>query len=125
MLVDRLGRPIVERSGGDATAFARREVILCAGALQSPQLLQLSGVGSPALLRQLTMPATSGPVRANRNSELSSTGITDLVLDPNNPNMLYAAFWQAWRTPWQLVSGGAGSGRIGSGSGGFPICRCL
>ena len=39
-----------------------------------------------------------------------STGITDLVLDPNNPNVLYAAFWQAWRTPWQLVSGGAGSG---------------
>ena len=39
-----------------------------------------------------------------------STGITDLVLDPNNPEILYAAFWQAWRTPWQLVSGGAGSG---------------
>src|SRR5206468_5754423 len=39
-----------------------------------------------------------------------STGITDLVLDPNNPVVVYAAFWQAWRTPWQLVSGGAGSG---------------
>jgi len=31
---------------------ARREVVLCAGALQSPQLLQLSGVGPAALLRQ-------------------------------------------------------------------------
>ncbi|MFN2635999.1 MAG: WD40/YVTN/BNR-like repeat-containing protein [Gemmatimonadaceae bacterium] len=39
-----------------------------------------------------------------------STGITDLVLDPTNPDVIYAAFWQAWRTPWQLVSGGAGSG---------------
>jgi choline dehydrogenase len=40
------------QGGSEATAFARREVILCAGALQSPQLLQLSGVGSPALLRE-------------------------------------------------------------------------
>ena len=47
-----------------------------------------------------------------------STGITDLVLDPNNPEILYAAFWQAWRTPWQLVSGGAGSGIFKSTDGG-------
>jgi MYXO-CTERM domain-containing protein len=47
-----------------------------------------------------------------------STGITDLVLDPNNPEIIYAAFWQAWRTPWQLVSGGAGSGIFKSTDGG-------
>ncbi len=47
-----------------------------------------------------------------------STGITDLVLDPNNPEIIYAAFWQAWRTPWQLVSGGAGSGILKSTDGG-------
>ena len=47
-----------------------------------------------------------------------STGITDLVLDPNNPEIVYAAFWQAWRTPWQLVSGGAGSGILKSTDGG-------
>lgn len=47
-----------------------------------------------------------------------STGITDLVLDPNNSEILYAAFWQAWRTPWQLVSGGAGSGIFKSTDGG-------
>lgn len=34
------------------TVRARREVILCAGSLQSPQLLQLSGIGPAALLRQ-------------------------------------------------------------------------
>ncbi len=39
-----------------------------------------------------------------------STGVTDLVLDPHDPSTLYAALWQAGRTPWQLVSGGAGSG---------------
>lgn len=38
------------------TINARREVILCAGALQSPQLLQLSGVGSASLLKQFNIP---------------------------------------------------------------------
>lgn len=35
------------------TAHADREVILCAGAVQSPQLLQLSGIGDAAHLKQL------------------------------------------------------------------------
>ncbi|HEX6533647.1 MAG TPA: glycosyl hydrolase [Gemmatimonadaceae bacterium] len=47
-----------------------------------------------------------------------STGVTDLVLDPNDPNTIYAAFWTAWRRPWQLVSGGAGSGIFKSTDGG-------
>ena len=34
------------------TAHATREVLLCAGAVNSPQLLQLSGIGPAALLRQ-------------------------------------------------------------------------
>ncbi|HEX6138202.1 MAG TPA: choline dehydrogenase [Casimicrobiaceae bacterium] len=45
------------RQGGEERAAgARREVILAAGALQSPQLLQLSGIGPPALLRSLGIP---------------------------------------------------------------------
>ena len=41
------------RQGGAVrTLRARREVVLCAGALQSPQLLQLSGVGPAGLLRR-------------------------------------------------------------------------
>jgi choline dehydrogenase len=40
------------RDGQVHTVRARREVVLCAGALQSPQLLQLSGVGPAALLRR-------------------------------------------------------------------------
>ena len=44
------------QAGNDLAAVARREVLLAAGALQSPQLLQLSGVGSPALLQQHGIP---------------------------------------------------------------------
>ncbi len=47
-----------------------------------------------------------------------STGISDLVLDPSNPDVLYAAFWQVQRRPWQLVSGGAGGGIFKSTDGG-------
>ncbi|HEY3934563.1 MAG TPA: glycosyl hydrolase [Gemmatimonadales bacterium] len=39
-----------------------------------------------------------------------STGVADLVMDPSNPDVLYAGFWQAGRKPWLLVSGGEGSG---------------
>ncbi len=47
-----------------------------------------------------------------------STGVSDLIIDPNDPNTLYAAFWQSYRTPWKLVSGGAGSGIFKSTDGG-------
>ncbi|MCB1739708.1 MAG: GMC family oxidoreductase N-terminal domain-containing protein [Gammaproteobacteria bacterium] len=39
--------------GEEQLVQARREVLLCAGAANSPKLLQLSGVGSPALLGEL------------------------------------------------------------------------
>jgi choline dehydrogenase len=45
------------RQGGtEKEAHAAREVILSAGALQSPQLLQLSGVGPAGLLRSFGIP---------------------------------------------------------------------
>ncbi len=34
------------------------------------------------------------------------TGCIDLVMDPNNPRILYAGFWQAERKPWTLIDGG-------------------
>jgi choline dehydrogenase len=44
------------RAGRVERARASREVVLAAGALQSPQLLQLSGVGPGALLQQFGIP---------------------------------------------------------------------
>ncbi len=46
------------------------------------------------------------------------TGAIDLSIDPTNPRILYAAFWEAGRTPWQLTSGGPGSGLFKSTDGG-------
>jgi photosystem II stability/assembly factor-like uncharacterized protein len=45
-------------------------------------------------------------------------GACDLVIDPTNPNVLYAGFWEVYRKPWTLESGGAGSGIFKSIDGG-------
>ena len=47
-------------NGGElVTAHAAREVILCAGSIGSPQLLQLSGIGPAELLRQHGIPVVA------------------------------------------------------------------
>lgn len=45
-------------------------------------------------------------------------GAVDLSLDPNNPGTMYAAIWDAYRTPWSLSSGGPLSGFFKSTDGG-------
>ncbi len=38
------------------------------------------------------------------------TGCADLVVDPSNPNKMFAAMWEHRREPWFFTSGGPGSG---------------
>ncbi len=38
------------------------------------------------------------------------TGCAELSMDMNNPTVLYAAMWEHGRRPWQVISGGEGSG---------------
>ena len=46
------------------------------------------------------------------------TGAVDLTLDPNNPDVIYTTFWQVYRKPYILWSGGEGSGLFKSTDGG-------
>ena len=48
-----------ERGGGEHFVRARREVILCGGPINSPQLLKLSGIGPEAELRALGLPVVA------------------------------------------------------------------
>jgi photosystem II stability/assembly factor-like uncharacterized protein len=41
--------------------------------------------------------------------ESNRAGAIDLSMDAKNPDVLYAATWEAWRTPFTLNSGGPGS----------------
>jgi choline dehydrogenase len=56
----------IER-GRRQMARADREVILSAGAIQSPQLLQLSGIGPAGLLRKLGIPVVADAPEVGRN----------------------------------------------------------
>jgi photosystem II stability/assembly factor-like uncharacterized protein len=46
------------------------------------------------------------------------TGAVDLSVDAKNPNVLYAALWEAYRVEYQMSSGGPGSGLYKSTDGG-------
>lgn len=50
-----------------------------------------------------------------RNDE---TGAIDISIDRNNPDVMYAALWEAYRKEYQMSSGGPGSGLFKSTDGG-------
>ena len=47
-----------------------------------------------------------------------NSGCVDLSMDMNNPRILYAAMWDYRRLPWEVRSGGKGSGLYKSTDGG-------
>jgi photosystem II stability/assembly factor-like uncharacterized protein len=51
-------------------------------------------------------------------SKDENTGGIDVVFDPHNSNVVFAALWQARRQPWFFSSGGPGSGLYRSEDGG-------
>jgi photosystem II stability/assembly factor-like uncharacterized protein len=46
------------------------------------------------------------------------TGASDVAFDESNPNILFAGMWQTRRYPWDMISGGPGSGLYMSRDGG-------
>ena len=48
----------------------------------------------------------------------NKTGCSDLVIDPKNPNVMYASFWEFRRTAWSFNSGGNSSALFKTTDGG-------
>jgi len=46
------------------------------------------------------------------------TGANELIIDPNNPRVIYVALWEAYRNAFEMSSGGLGSGIFKSTDGG-------
>jgi photosystem II stability/assembly factor-like uncharacterized protein len=46
------------------------------------------------------------------------TGASDVAIDPSNPRVVFAGFWQTRRRPWEMTSGGPGSDLYVSRDGG-------
>ena len=53
----------------------------------------------------------------------NKTGAIDISVDRSNPNVLYAALWQAYRNEYKMESGGPGSGLFKSTDGGESCGR--
>ncbi|MEY8780639.1 WD40/YVTN/BNR-like repeat-containing protein [Allomuricauda sp. XS_ASV26] len=45
-------------------------------------------------------------------------GAADLILDPSDPNTIYASIWEVYRTPWKMWGGGGASALFKSTDGG-------
>jgi len=76
---------VAGRRGGEPATFrCRGEVILSAGALKSPQILQLSGIGPGAMLQEVGVPVLHDAVAigAGMNEHLSFTLIHRLKGSP-------------------------------------------
>ena len=48
----------------------------------------------------------------------NKTGAVDIAIDPHNPNVMFAALWEAFRVEYSMSSGGPGSGLFKSIDGG-------
>jgi choline dehydrogenase-like flavoprotein len=53
--------------GKEYHAKVSKEVILCAGSIQSPQLLELSGIGNPEILKAAGVPAKVANANVGEN----------------------------------------------------------
>ncbi|MGI8496273.1 MAG: WD40/YVTN/BNR-like repeat-containing protein [Gemmatimonadaceae bacterium] len=87
----------------------------------NPDIVWVAAFGhvcAPSAERGIYKSSDGGKSWRKTLSRNDSTGATDLILDPSNPDVLYASLWQAGRTPWSLSSGGKGGGIFKSTDGG-------
>jgi len=91
----------VHDAGGQRSLTAEREVIICAGAIHSPQLLMLSGIGPPDALRALGIAVQAGleGVGANYHDH-PALAVTMEMRDSTS----YGLSWRALpRNAWSVL----------------------
>lgn len=93
------GRAVSAAEPGPRTARCRREVIVCAGAIDTPKILLLSGIGDPAeLSRHGITPVASLPGVGKNFHNHVLTGVireTDEPVPPGRNNLSEAALFLA------------------------------
>lgn len=108
---------VYRREGQELTAYADVEVLVCQGAIGSPQLLMLSGIGPADHLRSLGLPVTADVpgVGANLHDHLNIP-IQYACTDPT-------ATLDRWQKPhfavWLGLSYFLSAGKSGPGSNAF------
>jgi choline dehydrogenase len=108
----------------DGERIIASEVVLCAGAIQSPQLLQLSGIGPAALLSSLRIPVIADlPVGENLQDHLALRLIYKCT-KPITTNDELTNLWRKARTGLRYVLTRSGPMAIGVMTAGM-ITRVL
>ncbi|PYJ88283.1 MAG: glycosyl hydrolase, partial [Verrucomicrobia bacterium] len=80
---------------------------------KNPDIVLVAALGhifGPNLERGIFRTTDGGKTWTKVLSKDENTGGIDIVFDPQNSNIVYAALWQARRQPWNFSSGGPGSG---------------
>ncbi|HEX2519335.1 MAG TPA: hypothetical protein VHK04_07330, partial [Castellaniella sp.] len=87
----------------------------------NPDLVYVAALGhayGPSNQRGIFRSADGGKNWDHMLFRSDKAGAIDLSMDPHNPRLLYAAIWEAQRTPWSLTSGGPDSSLYKSTDGG-------
>src|SRR5216684_783304 len=80
---------------------------------RNPDLVYVAALGhayGPNTERGVFRSADGGKTWERVLYKDDKTGAIDISFDPSNPHILFAALWEASRSPWGLTSGGPGSG---------------
>lgn len=88
---------------------------------KNPDMVWVAAVGhlfGPNPERGVFMTTDGGKTWTKTLYINEDTGATELVIDPSNPNLLFAATYERRRTSWGFVGGGPGSGIHSSADGG-------
>lgn len=76
---------------------------------QNPDIVYVSALGNvfkPNSERGLYKTSDGGKSWQKILYVSDSTGCINVAIDPNDPDILFAGMWQAYRTPWSMSSGG-------------------
>ncbi len=88
---------------------------------KDPDLVYVAALGhafGPNMQRGVFRSADGGKTWDHILFRSEKAGAIDLSMDAHNPRILYAAIWEAQRTPWSLTSGGPDSSLYKSTDGG-------
>jgi len=99
-----VGVRVSGRRGRVETVRAGREVILCAGAIQSPQLLMLSGIGAPDELRAAGVAPRHELPGVGRN--LQDHPFVTVIWEVSDTDTLYGAEKPRYLAEWLLRRSG-------------------
>ena len=87
----------------------------------NPQIVFVASFGrygSPSEERGIFKSNDGGRTWQRKLFRDAKTGGIDIAIDPRNPNVMFAALWEASRVEYQMSSGGPGSGLFKSTDGG-------